>query len=75
MDLLLKNCYNLFYQTALTCKMIPLAPFVVHGARKISQDELQNTGKQLLEVIIAGFGHFGSIIGRLLKVNGVQATF
>lgn len=55
--------------------MIPLAPFVVHGARKISQDELQNTGKQLLEVIIAGFGHFGSIIGRLLKVNCVQATF
>lgn len=26
------------------------------------------------EVIIAGFGHFGSTIGRLLKANGVQAT-
>jgi len=26
------------------------------------------------EVIIAGFGHFGSTIGRLLKANGVKAT-
>lgn len=26
------------------------------------------------EVIIAGFGHFGSTIGRLLKANGVSAT-
>lgn len=26
------------------------------------------------EVIIAGFGHFGSTIGRLLKANGVNAT-
>ena len=26
------------------------------------------------EVIIAGFGHFGSTIGRLLRANGVKAT-
>lgn len=26
------------------------------------------------EVIIAGFGHYGSTVGRLLRANGVQAT-
>lgn len=26
------------------------------------------------EVIIAGFGHFGSTIGRMLRVNGIKAT-
>jgi monovalent cation:proton antiporter-2 (CPA2) family protein len=26
-------------------------------------------------VIIAGFGHFGSTVGRFLKANGVQATY
>jgi CPA2 family monovalent cation:H+ antiporter-2 len=26
-------------------------------------------------VIIAGFGHFGSTVGRFLRANGVQATF
>ncbi|WP_306352700.1 monovalent cation:proton antiporter-2 (CPA2) family protein [Flavobacterium sp. '19STA2R22 D10 B1'] len=26
------------------------------------------------EVVIAGFGHFGSTVGRLLKANGIKAT-
>lgn len=36
--------------------------------RKHDQIDEQN------EVIIAGFGHFGSTIGRLLRANGVSAT-
>ncbi len=27
------------------------------------------------EVIIAGFGHFGSTVGRFLRANGIEATF
>ena len=26
-------------------------------------------------MIIAGFGHFGSTVGRFLRANGVEATF
>ncbi|REJ79433.1 MAG: potassium transporter [Acidobacteria bacterium] len=34
-------------------------------------DEVEERNK----VIIAGFGHFGSTVGRFLRANGVEATF
>ena len=33
-----------------------------------------DTPKKLQNVIIVGFGHFGSTVGRLLRVNGIGAT-
>ncbi|MEC5158559.1 monovalent cation:proton antiporter-2 (CPA2) family protein [Chryseobacterium sp. MP_3.2] len=36
-------------------------------------DEITEPVKQQ-KIIIVGFGHFGSTVGRLLRVNGVQAT-
>ena len=41
-----------FHQTAMTCKMIPLPPFVVHGARKINEIELQSISQQLQKVLL-----------------------
>lgn len=41
---------------------------------KTIEDAKSDTIDEQHEVIIAGFGHFGSTIGRLLKANGVQAT-
>jgi len=41
-----------------------------------AQEEPQNPGEidEKHPVIIAGFGHFGSTIGRFLKANGIEAT-
>jgi CPA2 family monovalent cation:H+ antiporter-2 len=36
--------------------------------------EIQEKIEETNEVIIAGFGHFGSTIGRMLRANGVNAT-
>ena len=44
--------------------------FGVKKAEKIPTAKIEEKN----EVIIAGFGHFGSTIGRLLRANGVQAT-
>lgn len=43
---------------------------VKEKADEQSPDEIDEQN----EVIIAGFGHFGSTIGRLLRANGVKAT-
>ena len=40
---------------------------------KNDDDEITEPVKQQ-KIIIVGFGHFGSTVGRLLRVNGVQAT-
>ena len=44
--------------------------FGVKEKEKRKHDEIDEHN----EVIIAGFGHFGSTIGRLLRANGVNAT-
>jgi len=41
---------------------------------KEKQPKKADTIDEQHEVIIAGFGHFGSTIGRLLRANGVNAT-
>lgn len=42
---------------------------------KVSDDPHQNDGMfGENKIIIVGYGHFGSTVGRLLKVNGFQAT-
>lgn len=47
---------------------------------KMKEEEEQSAGDKLGDfiqknkIIIVGFGHFGSTVGRLLKVNGIQAT-
>ncbi|AVF47961.1 potassium transporter [Elizabethkingia anophelis] len=42
---------------------------------KVSDDPHQNHGMfGENKIIIVGYGHFGSTVGRLLKVNGFQAT-
>lgn len=41
---------------------------------KEKQPKKADTIDEQHEVIIAGFGHFGSTIGRLLRANGVSAT-
>ena len=38
---------------------------------KAEADEVDEENK----VIIAGFGHFGSTVGRFLRANGIEATF
>lgn len=40
---------------------------------KKEPDELE-TSEKLQKIIIVGFGHFGSTVGRLLRVNGISAT-
>lgn len=42
----------------------------------IIKDNIPTSTKPIKErkIIIVGFGHFGSTVGRLLRVNGVQAT-
>ncbi len=44
---------------------------VTEKEEKVKEDEHIEEQR---EVIIAGFGHFGSTIGRLLRANGVDAT-
>ncbi|WP_027376558.1 monovalent cation:proton antiporter-2 (CPA2) family protein [Kaistella palustris] len=39
----------------------------------IHDDEINEPVKQK-SIIIVGFGHFGSTVGRLLRVNGIKAT-
>lgn len=42
---------------------------------KVKPDENNNEGiNEKHPVIIAGFGHFGSTIGRFLRANGIEAT-
>lgn len=44
------------------------------GVKKVpSQDSITEINEKN-KVIIAGFGHFGSTVGRLLRANGIEAT-
>lgn len=43
----------------------------VKEAEEVEPDEIEERNA----VIIAGFGHFGSTIGRFLRANGVEATY
>lgn len=43
------------------------------GVKEIAKENVVEI-EEHNEVIIAGFGHFGSTIGRLLRANGVHAT-
>lgn len=45
-----------------------------HFGVKTKEPKKADTIDEQHEVIIAGFGHFGSTIGRLLRANGVKAT-
>ncbi|MDN8904658.1 NAD-binding protein, partial [Staphylococcus aureus] len=42
---------------------------------KVSDDDEKNAGMVgENKIIIVGYGHFGSTVGRLLKINGFKAT-
>ena len=44
------------------------------GVKEIPEDKPADNIDEKNKVIIAGFGHFGSTVGRFLKANGVSAT-
>jgi len=46
-------------------------PRVTAGGARRPDDEIVNADHQ---VVIAGFGRFGQVVGRLLKANGIGAT-
>lgn len=44
------------------------------GTTEVPEERPSDTIEEKHQVIIAGFGHFGSTLGRFLRANGVQAT-
>jgi CPA2 family monovalent cation:H+ antiporter-2 len=44
------------------------------GVKEKPEEREADTVEERHKVIIAGFGHFGSTIGRFLRANGVEAT-
>lgn len=44
------------------------------GTKEIVEEKEHDTIHEKHSVIIAGFGHFGSTIGRFLRANGIHAT-
>ncbi|REA64217.1 potassium transporter [Dyadobacter luteus] len=44
------------------------------GTNEVPEKRAADAIDQQHQVIIAGFGHFGSTIGRLLRANGIEAT-
>lgn len=67
--------------TAISMMTTPLLLLVhekfIHPYFGIKEKPVEKPGDTIEEhhdVIIAGFGHFGSIIGRLLRANGIEAT-
>jgi monovalent cation:H+ antiporter-2, CPA2 family len=44
------------------------------GVKEKPEDKRADNIEEQNKIIIAGFGHFGSIIGRFLKANGITAT-
>ncbi|MBX2901971.1 MAG: monovalent cation:proton antiporter-2 (CPA2) family protein [Chitinophagales bacterium] len=44
------------------------------GTQEKEPDKSTDTIEEKHDVIIAGFGHFGSTIGRFLRANGIEAT-
>jgi CPA2 family monovalent cation:H+ antiporter-2 len=67
-----------------TAISMTITPFLLLGNERLvlprfgTQEAVEPKGGDLIEgehpVIIAGFGHFGSTIGRFLRANGVHAT-
>jgi CPA2 family monovalent cation:H+ antiporter-2 len=45
-----------------------------YGVRETTNEREADKIEEKNKVIIAGFGHFGSTIGRFLRANGVEAT-
>jgi len=72
-----------FYMAVITVSMIisPILLFVdekfisgkLFKAEKLDSDYKVDP-KEHNEIIIAGFGHFGSTLGRFLRANGIEAT-
>lgn len=72
-----------FYMAVITVSMIisPILLFIdekylsgkLFKPEKID-DEYKVDPKEHNEIIIAGFGHFGSTLGRFLRANGIEAT-
>ena len=72
-----------FYMAVITVSMIisPILLFIdekyisgkLFKAEKLDNDYKVDP-KEHNEIIIAGFGHFGSTLGRFLRANGVEAT-
>ncbi len=66
--------------TALSMTLTPLAMLanekwiLPHFGTKAKEEQPADSIDAKHPVIIAGFGHFGSTLGRLLRANGVQAT-
>ncbi|MCK6695004.1 MAG: monovalent cation:proton antiporter-2 (CPA2) family protein [Thermoanaerobaculia bacterium] len=44
------------------------------GVRQVAEEKAADQIGEKHPVILAGFGHFGSTIGRLLRANGVETT-
>ncbi|MDH3529593.1 MAG: monovalent cation:proton antiporter-2 (CPA2) family protein [Acidobacteriota bacterium] len=51
-----------------------IQPRLCDGTEKEEARESDEVG-ETNRVIIAGFGHFGSTVGRFLRANGIEATF
>jgi monovalent cation:H+ antiporter-2, CPA2 family len=51
-----------------------IQPRLCDGSVKKDEREM-DTVEEKNKVIIAGFGHFGSTVGRFLRANGVEATY
>lgn len=72
-----------FYMAVITISMImsPILLFVNEKfiaskiiSNKTEEKEYTVDPKEHNDIIIAGFGHFGSTLGRFLRANGVEAT-
>lgn len=66
---------------AITMALTPLVMLIIEklilpriGTKEIEVTKEHDAIEENNPIIIAGFGHFGSTIGRFLRANGVQAT-
>lgn len=66
---------------AITMALTPLVMLVIEkiilpnfGTKEIDHSRESDEIEEKSPIIIAGFGHFGSTIGRFLRANGVHAT-
>lgn len=66
---------------AITMALTPLVMLLIEklilpriGTKEIEKSKEHDSIEENNPIIIAGFGHFGSTIGRFLRANGVQAT-
>ena len=65
--------------TAITMCVTPILlrlneKFIEPRIHKIKNEPEMDTNIEQQRIIIVGFGHFGSTVGRLLRVNGIGAT-